>query len=510
MNNNFLKNTKLLELKNISKSFPGVLAVDNVSFDIDRGEVIALVGQNGAGKSTLVNIIYGVIKSDSGEIILEGNNVTKEINSTLANNLGISVMFQESVLIPQLNIMDNIFLGNEIHKSNTNFVDSDSEYRKCKEIFKMLDHDFDLKMKVEKLSRGQKRIVELARALNKKSSLIIMDEPTAAIDMIDKEHLFNVIRNIKKMGVSVLFISHYLDEIFEIGDKIVIIRDGKKVCDLVVNKYLKVSEIVEAMTGYKEKSLNNNYKNKRIIGKETVLEVKNLTKKREFENINFYLKKGEILGISGLVDSGQKSLVNTIYGIDRYNSGEIYLNNKHINIKSSLQAIKNGIGYIPEDRLKEGFLPNMNIRENMTLAIIDKLNIGLGFINKKREISKVLEYIEKFKIITTSVENKFISLSGGNKQKAIVSRLLMANLQILIINEPTHGVDVKARVEIQEKLLEIANSGVSQLLITSELDELLNICDRILIFRDGLIIKELISKEVDEDIVLKYINGTLS
>jgi ribose transport system ATP-binding protein len=497
----------ILDAKKITKIYPGVIALKDVDLEIYEGEIVSLVGQNGAGKSTLSNIIYGATKANEGNIIFKGQDITEKVTPKVAQNLGISVMFQESVLIPELSIAENIFLGSEI-SNRLKMVDFKKQYIESEKILNSLELDFDVKMKVKNLNRGMRRLIEIARAVsNKKTSLIIMDEPTAAINKKDKDHLFKVLRKLKQLGISILYISHYLDEIFEIADRVVVFRDGNVVGNLRVDENLKVEKIIGLMTGGIGVGSNKIGKYNDIKNNEVILEVKDLSKTGVFSNVSFNLRKGEVLGIAGLVEDGQKDLVLSIYGSNRIDKGEIYIGRKKIRLTSSLQAIRNGIGFISEDRFGQCLLPNMNVRENMTLQILGKLSRFLGFIDRKEENRIVNKYIEDFGIITSSINTKFMSLSGGNKQKAIVARLLMSSSKILIINEPTHGVDVKARVDIHKKLIEIAQSGLSLILVTSELDELYYLCHRILIMNDGIIKKELISEEVTQNVILEYING---
>ena len=505
--NKISKHKIILEAKNITKIYPGVVALKKVNLEIYEGEIVSLVGQNGAGKSTLSNIIFGATKANEGNIIFKDKDITEKITPKTAQNLGISVMFQESVLIPQLSIAENIFLGNEI-SNRLKWVNFKKQCSESKKILDSLDLDFDVKMKVQNLNRGTRRLVEIARALsNKNTSLLIMDEPTAAINKKDKDHLFMVLRRLKQLGISILYISHYLDEIFEIADRVVVFRDGNVAGALKVDENLKVEKVIELMTGGLGIGSNRIGSHNDIKNNEVILEIKDLSKAGVFSNISFNLRKGEVLGIAGLVEDGQKDLVLSIYGSNSIDKGEIYIGRKKRQITSSLQAIRSGIGFVSEDRFGQCLLPNMNVRENMTLQILSKLSRFMGFIDRKKENEIVNKYIEDFGIVTSSINTKFVNLSGGNKQKAIVARLLMSNSKILIINEPTHGVDVKARVDIHKKLIEIARSGLSLILVTSELDELFYLCHRILIMHDGRIRKELISEEVTQNIILDYING---
>lgn len=495
----------VLRIEGVSKSFPGVLALDNVSMEINRGEIVALVGQNGAGKSTLSDLVYGAIEPDKGEIIIDDKNV-KNITPKLAQSLGVIKMFQECVLIPQLSLSENVFLGHEKTRGIIKIVNFRDQYIDCKEIQNKLGINLEINKKVNELSMGEQRLIEIIRACSfKKPLLIIMDEPTTAINKSEKENLFKVLKRLKEMGSSILYISHYLDEVFQIADRIAVLKDGKLVSELEVNNKLRVEDIVFLMTGGVSSNVKRQEDYESIKKNKVVLNVVSITKNKIFKNISFTLRKGEILGLGGLIEAGQKDILRAIFGFIKYDEGSIFINESKVNIYSPIVAIKNGIGYIPEDRNLESIFPNLNIRENMTLQILKRVMNFIGFIDRKKEEEIIFEYIKKFEIVLPSIDSKFINLSGGNKQKAILARWLMSNTKILMINEPTRGVDVKSRVQIHEQLLEMAKRGISILLVSSELDELCNLCHRIIIIKKGQIEKEIISENITQHKLLEYI-----
>jgi len=486
-----------LEIRNISKSFPGVKALNKVNLSVRKGEVLALVGENGAGKSTLMKILSGVYEKDEGEIIINGS--PAEFNSPLeSQHLGISIIYQELNLLLNMNIAENIFLGREQRRSAKEFVNKKEMHEKAKILLDKVGLRENTGTIVGTLSTAQKQMIEVAKALSFNSRLIIMDEPTSSLTDNETNILFGIIRTLKNQGVSVVFITHRIKEIFVIADRIAIMRDGEMVL-VKDTPQINENEVISAMVG---RSIDDIYfKEKAQIGN-VVLEVKNLSSKPLLKNINFSLHSGEILGFAGLVGSGRSEIVRAIFGIDRRDTGDILINNKKVKIHNTVDALRNGIGFVPEDRKEQALILKMNVRSNISLASLPAFRKGL-FIEKQKEARVAQEYIGKLDIRTPSDRQIVNNLSGGNQQKVVIGKWMETAPRILILDEPTRGIDVKTKKEIYMLMSRLANQGVAIIMISSELPEIIGMSDRIIVIHEGRIKGEMPGENATQEAIMK-------
>ncbi len=498
----------ILKMENITKDFPGVRALDNVSFDVYEGEIHALVGENGAGKSTLIKILSGVypFHTYSGNIFI--NSKKMAFNSVRdSEEAGIAVIYQELTLIKELSVAENIFLGNE--PTRFNFINWEEVHYKSRDLLKRVKLDVNINKKIKELGVGQQQLVEIVKALSKNAKILVLDEPTASLSESETANLMSILKSLKKEGVTCIYISHRLKEIFDLADRVTVLRDGRVIGTGNVSE-LTENKIISMMVGRELKEL---YPKEKHQVKKVVLEVKNWNVEdpsREGElvlkNINFEVKEGEILGIAGLVGSGRTELVSSIfgtYGIKR--SGEIYINGKKIEIKSSRDAIKSGIGLVTEDRKLFGLVLKMNVMKNITLSAMEK--VSKIFINENEEIKWGKEYVKDLKIKTPSLETLVNNLSGGNQQKVVIAKWLLTGPKILFLDEPTRGIDVGAKVEIYKIMNELVKKGVCIVMISSELPEILGMSDRILVMSEGEIKANLINENVTQEEIMYYATG---
>ena len=489
-----MDNTLLLEMKNICKNFGGTKALDNVSITLKKGEVMALVGENGAGKSTLIKSLMGIHKIDGGEIILEG--VKIEINSPLdAASHGIGAVFQELAQIPSLTVAENVFLSREASKLHGVVLDRKEMKAKTQ---KLLDeHEMTIKASdvIENLSIAQKQMAEIIRCVSISPKIIILDEPTSALTKYETETLFKIIRLMKSKGIGIIYISHRMDEIFEIADRLTILRDGKNAGELYGDE-VNMGNVVYHMVG-REVKMDNVKVKKDFSDAPVVLEVKNLGRKDAFEGINFKVHKGEILGVSGLVGAGRSEVMRMVFGIDPFDTGEIHLNGKVYTKMNVATAVDNGIAMVPEERLVQGLVLDHSVEENISHTILDRITKNL-VVNRKKMSEIADKEISELGIKTESRETHCAFLSGGNQQKVVLSKWIVTEPKVFILDEPTAGVDVRSKYEIREKIQELAAKGVAVILISSELPELLEYSDRILIMNDNRIIAEKIETTQEE------------
>ncbi|MGB9788258.1 MAG: sugar ABC transporter ATP-binding protein [Dictyoglomus turgidum] len=488
-------------MENINKSFPGVQALKDAYFELNKGEVHALVGENGAGKSTLMKILVGAYRKDLGRIIYKGKEVDIP-NPRVAQEMGISMVFQELNLMPHLTVAQNIFIGREPKRKNLPiFLDDDEINKRTKELLNMLHLKVEPNVKVSNLSVGKQQMVEIAKALSFNSEVIIFDEPTAALSEAETEELFSVIRKLKSQGIGIIYISHRLEELREIADRVTVMRDGQYIgTDYMKN--LTIEKIISMMVGreiyetLREKEVEENA--------EVVLEVRNLKRSKVFRDISFSLRKGEILGFAGLIGAGRTEVARAIFGADPVDSGEVYVKGKKVHIRNPWDAISHGIAYLSEDRKRYGLMPDLDVKSNIILPSMKDFLKALGFVDDKKAEKVSNEYIQRLRIRTPSVRQKVKNLSGGNQQKVVVAKWLLRNCDILIFDEPTRGIDVGAKNEIYKLLNELIAEGKSIIMISSELPEILRMSHRIVVMCEGRITGILDADEATEEKILKY------
>jgi ribose transport system ATP-binding protein len=493
----------LLEMKRIRKQFDGNLVLNEANFDLYPGEVHALVGENGAGKSTLMNILAGICSKDDGEIFLDGQQIEIE-NARCAQKLGIGSIFQNYRLFYDMNVAQNIFLNQEptLEFGFLKFINWKRIYKKTKEILTHLNICIDPKTPVGVLSASTQKFIEIARAIVNQSRIIIMDEPTAALSEQEAGFLFEMINNLKSMGVSVIYISHRLDELKLIADRITVMRDGKTIVTINKKEY-DSSKLIQMIIG---DEIKDRYpKLKVALGKE-VLIVKNLSNGKLLQNISFALRKGEILGIAGLKGAGKTTLAKTLFGIESMTTGSIYIKGRKVKLKNTQDAVSNGLCYIPANRMEEGLVYTANISDNITITNLEGITRN-NCLSSKLKCLEAEKYIKMVGIKPGRPEEKVKNLSGGNQKKVILAKWLFKNSNILILNEPTSGIDVSSKVDVYNILNELVMSGASLIMISSEIAELLGMCDRILVMSHGRIVKELQHGQATQERILHYAAG---
>ena len=483
-----------LEMKGITKRFPGVLALDDVDFSVELGKVIALVGENGAGKSTLMKILAGVYEKDQGEIFIEGNLV--DIQDPLsARNLGVRVIYQELMDIGNMDIAENIFIGREKRKGI--FVDKNAMHEEAKGLLKRVALNVDTRTQVAKLSIAQRQMLEVAKALSLDAKVIIMDEPTSSLTETETKVLFGIIQRLKEDNVAVIFISHRMEEIVHISDEVAVLRDGKMVGKLAKEE-IEEQRIINMMVG---REISDIFAKEDAEITDIALEVKDLN--TDFlKDINFHVRKGEVLGFAGLVGAGRSEVMRAVFGIDKKESGQIYIHGEKVEIKSTVDALKHGMGLVPENRKEEGLVLGMAVKENISLASLKKLS-QFNFINKKQEAKLADDYIKSFQIRTPSQEQLVQNLSGGNQQKVVISKWMAMEPDILILDEPTRGIDVGAKKEIHLLMSRLAKQGVAVIMISSELPEIIGMSDRIVVMHEGRIKGEITQENASQENIMK-------
>ena len=495
--------SSILKISNISKSFGNVEVLKNLSFEIAKGEVHAILGANGAGKSTLMKIIGGVQKQTSGDLYYKNDKVIFNSPHEAQKN-GINIIYQELSLVPTLTAVENLFLGREL-LNNCGLIDKKKMLDEFNNLCKKLNFDINPTAKVKNLSISKQQMVEIMKVIHQNADVIIMDEPTTSLSENEKLSLFKIIRTLKDEGKTILYISHMLDEIFIVCDRISILRDGNYVGTYYTNDMTKDS-IISHMVGERNTTLNNQSRKKKIIGKK-ILELKNINKSNILKDISFSLNKGEILGIGGLVGSGRTELAEVIFGKEKMDSGEMYIDNQSQKIKSPEDAIKKGIGLIPEDRKHFGLIQKHSVTKNATLIQLDKI-ISKIFLNKKKEKDYINKAIKEMSIKVNDPSAKVSSLSGGNQQKIVVSKWMDMDLEILIFDEPTKGIDVSAKEDIFKIINDFSDKGMGIIFISSDLEEVARISGRTIIMKNGRIVKELTENEITIDNINYYsLNG---
>lgn len=482
---------KLLCITSLSKSFPGVKALDGISFDVIKGTIHALVGENGAGKSTLIQILAGILKREDGCILLDGQEVVFK-NPQESQKAGISVVHQELKLVDPLSVTENIFLGKYLY--NHGIIDWKRMKDEARRMIAMLEIDIDVDANVETLTVAKKQIVEVCKAINQECDLIIMDEPSATLTEKELDILFDVIFKLKERGITIIYISHRLEEIFKIADNVTVIRDGSHINTLPVNQVDRDS-LISMICG---RSLVNEYPKEIADIGDISLKVMNLTREGVLNNISFEARSGEVLGIAGLVGAGRTELARAILGIDPIDSGSIYLHGQERKFNKFKKAIDSSLGLVPEDRKSQGLILPFSVKQNISLVNIDKI-IKKGVIQGKLEDEVAREYVELLNIATSSIETEVRTLSGGNQQKVVIAKWLMQDSEVIFLDEPTRGVDVGAKVEIYKIINELVRKGKTVIMISSELPEILGMCDRVLVMHEGSLVGELSRDEATQE-----------
>lgn len=486
-----------LEMKHITKSFPGVIALDDVSFSVGEGEVHALVGENGAGKSTLMKIINGVYFADEGEIYIGGKKVSIK-NPLDAQKNGVSIIFQEFNLVDTLSVAENIFMGRL--GADKKLINWKNIYDEAEKLLKSLNYDLDPRMNVEDLSVAEMQMTEIAKAMSFDAKIIIMDEPSAVLTDNELKKLFDIVEDLKRKGITVIYISHRLEEIFQICDKVTVMRDGKIIDSKDISELTK-EQIIELMVGRK---LDQEFPKRESRIGEVILRADRLNCGGKVKNVSFELKKGEILGFAGLVGAGRTETMRLLFGADQMTSGSIKINGKPVRIKSPMEAKEKGIALLPEDRKKQGLLLELPITENISLVKLKKVMSKGNLINQKKEKEVAKGYFDSLKIKAPSVTQRVYFLSGGNQQKVVIAKWLFSDADIFILDEPTRGIDVGAKYEIYMLMNELVAQGKSIILISSEMNEIIAMSDRILVMHDGGICAELTAQDITPENVLKH------
>ncbi len=497
----------VLEMKNISKSFPGVRALQHVDFRLCEGEIHALMGENGAGKSTLIKVLTGVYDKDEGEIFLKGLDKAALIRSPQdAQNLGISTVYQEITLCPNLSVAENMYIG-RTKGMLTNWKKIND---KADKILQQLEIPAKARQQLSSCSIAIQQMVAIARAVDMDCKVLILDEPTSSLDENEVEKLFTLMRNLREKGVGIIFVTHFLDQVYEVCDKITVLRDGQLVGEYVIEELPRV-KLVAKMLG-KELDDMSDIKSEALeykgddASKVPVFEAEGLQSNAGIKPFDFYINKGEVNGFTGLLGSGRSECVRAVFGADRVINGKVKMNGKKVKINKPIDAMKNGIAYLPEDRKIDGIIGDLSVRENIILA----LQVLKGFFrpfSKAQQYKFAEEYIKLLEIKTASADTPIKSLSGGNQQKVILGRWLLMNPEYLILDEPTRGIDVGTKVEIQKLVLKLASEGMSVTFISSETDEMLRTCSRMIVMRDRKVVGELTGSDLTQNKIMSTIAG---
>jgi rhamnose transport system ATP-binding protein len=487
----------VLELRGITKTFPGVKALDNVQFKLKPGQIHALMGENGAGKSTFIKVITGVHGPDEGEIYLNGQKVEFK-NPKDAQKAGIAAIYQHVTCYPDLSVTENIFIGHEKVDKSTKRILWKQMHAEAEKLLAELGSDVDPKTQMGALSVAQQQIVEIAKALSTNAKIIIMDEPTAALTKRESEELYRITEKLRDSGASIIFISHRFEDMYRLASEVTVFRDSKYIGTWGVNEITN-EKLIVAMVG---REITQLFPKKEAKIGEEVLKVEGLSKTGYFKDISFSIKKGEIVALTGLVGASRTDVCQAIVGIEKFDSGRIYVHGKEEKIGSPLKAMELGIGYLPEDRQKQGLVLQWAIGRNITLATLNKFSAN-GWLNEDKESETAKKMSEKVNVKTKSIFDLASSLSGGNQQKVVVAKLLAADLKIIILDEPTKGVDVGAKSAMYEIMSDLACQGYSIIMVSSEMPEVLGMSDRIIVMREGRITKEFARKDATQEAILE-------
>ena len=486
--------SSLLEMRGITKRFPGVVALDGVDFELEKGEVHVLLGENGAGKSTLIKMLSGAYQPDEGEILLNGEPVSIS-SATDAQERGISTIYQEFNLVPQLTVAENIFLGRQPRLFGV--VDRRKMQEEARKLLERMKVLVDPSALISNLGVAQRQMVEIAKALSLNARILIMDEPTASLSGQEVERLFEIVRGLKEEKVGVIFISHHLEEVAEIGDRVTVLRDGKMVDRVPASTDHR--EFVRMMVG---RSIEDQFPRRQSEVGEVMLEVKNLSREGILEDVSFEVRAGEVVGMAGIVGAGRTELARAIFGADPIDSGEVWVRGERMRLGEPREAKDRSIGFVTEDRQGQGVVPPLSVAENLGLASLEQ-NVRAGLVDRGEQRKQAGKMVEDLNIRTPGLEQEVRYLSGGNQQKVVIGKWLLAGSQVLIMDEPTRGIDVGAKVEIYELMNELTENGAGILMISSDLPEVLEMSDRILVMSGGRITGELSAEEANGENVME-------
>ena len=489
-----------LAFKNISKRFPGVRALDDVSFEIERGSCHALMGENGAGKSTLGKILAGVHTADAGELLLDGK-VIHPTTPLAARKLGIAMVHQELAFCPNLTVAENLCLGDLPRKAG--WLDRHAMRDQARAMLAEINADIDVDAPIHTLSTGQEQLVQIAAALGTKAQIIVMDEPTSSLSVSESENLFQLLAQLKQLGITIIYVSHRMEEIFRLCDHITVLRDGRHVATEEITK-TNPNRVIHQMVGREVKQFTSQHL-ERPLGEE-MLRVESLSSPGKFENVSFTLRAGEILGFAGLIGAGRSEVAQAIFGLASRATGKIFVRGKELSPGSVTASLRAGIGLLPEDRKRLGLVLSMNCRENTSLAVLRRLS-SAGFLHLRQERSLVERYVEKLRVKTPSIDASIAGLSGGNQQKVALAKWLARECGVLIVDEPTRGVDVGAKAEIHHLLDELACQGLALMVISSELPEVMNLSRRIIVMREGEIMGERARADFSQSNLMRLMAG---
>lgn len=497
----------ILQMKKISKHFPGVTALLEVDFTLRAGEIHALMGENGAGKSTLIKVLTGVEEFETGEIYMDGfAHPIVNKSPQMAQENGIRTVYQEVNLCPNLSVAENLFIGREPKKKG--IIDWKTMRRRAKEILENLNIEIDVSKKLEHYSIALQQMIAIARAVDMSAKVLILDEPTSSLDEQEVKKLFELMRRLKSSGVAILFVTHYLEQVYEVCDRITVLRNGSLVGEYEVENLPRV-QLVAKMMGKELDDLaaiKRGENKQEAKEKEAIIEAKNLGRTGKIHPFDLSIGRGEVIGLAGLLGSGRSELARAVYGADQADHGELLVNGNRMKINAPIDAMKAGMGYLPENRKEEGIIPELSVRENIILAL--QARKGMFHLMKKKEQEEFADkYIQLLQIKTAGRDTPVKQLSGGNQQKVILGRWLLTNPNFLILDEPTRGIDVGTKTEIQKLVVSLAEEGMSVMFISSEIEEMLRTCNRMAVLRDGTKVAELMSSDLTQEAVMKAIAG---
>lgn len=494
---------EILNVTNLSKSFPGVKALTSIDFSLEKGEIHALMGENGAGKSTLIKVITGFYKRDEGSVTFNGNVINFSTPNEAVQN-GISTVYQEINLIPMLSVAENIFLGRQPRKEKIPAINWEELNKRAESAMRKLEIDIDVTLPLGSYPVAIQQMVSIARALDISADILILDEPTSSLDSNEVAQLFKLMRKLKAEGIGIIFVTHFLDQVFEISDRITVLRNGKKV-DVFRTAEISKMELITSMLGKElDKFEDEIWKKDESSKAEEFIAIENLQKAEYINPVNLKIHKGEVLGLAGLLGSGRSEIAHLLYGVEKPDSGTIKIKGEKQDIHSPRKAIAAGMGFCPEDRKTAGIIPELSVRENIILALQAKRGV-FRYLSKKQRNKIAEEFIKSLNIVTPGVEQSVKNLSGGNQQKVILARWLAANPELLILDEPTRGIDIGAKIEIQKLILKLKNEGLAILFISSELEEVARCASRITVLRDRNKVADLENNQISEKNIMNAI-----